>query len=228
MAHQTLPNILLSNASLVTKSCIVRFVDDDAFNPCALSNCSTGPSPTLAHGKSTLPSFQANAGCLRPGLFVRFRSISEQTAHRHQQGVSFRVVCFVCFEPSDPFQRNVRGAVTWSVTRRVTSRHVTRSAVQGAERPQDGSRHAVTVHSQPGHHAHCTVTHIGDTVVDRSAPRLTASQTDIRPTLPRSHHNRYHHRHIHRHRRRHRHSRSPILRKLHLFRPIIDNQHAFQ
>ena len=33
MAHQTLPNILLSDASLVTKSYIVRFVDDDAFNP---------------------------------------------------------------------------------------------------------------------------------------------------------------------------------------------------
>ena len=25
----------------------------------------------------------------------------------NQQGVSFRVVCFVCFEPSDPFQRTV-------------------------------------------------------------------------------------------------------------------------
>ena len=53
MAHQTLPNILLSN--LVTKSCIAWFVDDDAFNPSALSNCSMGPSPPLAHGKSTLP-----------------------------------------------------------------------------------------------------------------------------------------------------------------------------
>ena len=53
MAHQTLPNILLSNASLVTKSHIARFVDDNAFNPSALSNCSTGPSPPLAHGKST-------------------------------------------------------------------------------------------------------------------------------------------------------------------------------
>ena len=85
MAHQTLPNILLSNASLVTKSCIARFVDDDAFNPCALSNCSTGPSPPMAHGKSTLSSFQGNAGCLRPGLFGRFRSISEQTAHRSRK-----------------------------------------------------------------------------------------------------------------------------------------------
>ena len=45
MAHQTLPNILLSDASLVTKLCIARFVDDDAFNPSALSNCSTGPLP---------------------------------------------------------------------------------------------------------------------------------------------------------------------------------------
>ena len=85
MAHQTLPNILLSDASLVTKSYIARFVDDDAFNPSALSNCSTGPSPPLAHGKSTLLSFQANAGCLRPGLFGRFRSISEQTAHRSRK-----------------------------------------------------------------------------------------------------------------------------------------------
>ena len=41
MAHQMLPNILLSDTSLVTKSCIARFVDDDAFNPSALSNCST-------------------------------------------------------------------------------------------------------------------------------------------------------------------------------------------
>ena len=30
MAHQTLPNILLSNASLVTKSYIARFVDDES------------------------------------------------------------------------------------------------------------------------------------------------------------------------------------------------------
>ena len=84
MTHQTRPNILLSDASMVTKSCIARFVDDDAFNPCALSNCSTGPSPPLAHGKSTL-SFQVNAGCLRPGLFDCFRSISEQTAHRSRK-----------------------------------------------------------------------------------------------------------------------------------------------
>ena len=54
IAHQTLPNILLSDPSLVTKSYIARFVDDDAFNPSALSNRSTGPSPPLAHGKSTL------------------------------------------------------------------------------------------------------------------------------------------------------------------------------
>ena len=27
----------------------------------------------------------------------------------NQQGVSFRMVCFVCFEPSDPFQRTVCG-----------------------------------------------------------------------------------------------------------------------
>ena len=82
MAHQTLSNILLSDASLVTKSYIARFVDDDAFNPSALSNCSTGHSPPLAHRKS---SFQANAGCLRPCLFGRFRSISEQTAHRSRK-----------------------------------------------------------------------------------------------------------------------------------------------
>ena len=82
MAHQTIPNILLSNASLATKSCIARFVDDDAFNPSALSDCSTGPSPPLAHGKSTLSPSQANAGCAHPGLFGHFRLISEQTAHR--------------------------------------------------------------------------------------------------------------------------------------------------
>ena len=85
MAHQTLPNILLSDASLVAKSYIARFVDDDAFNPSALSNCSTGPSPPLAHGKSTLSPSQANAGCPQPGLFCRFRSISEQTVHRSRK-----------------------------------------------------------------------------------------------------------------------------------------------
>ena len=85
MAHQTFPNILLSDASLVTKSYIARFVDDDTFNPSALSNCSTGPSPPLAHGKSTLSPFQANAGCPQPGLFGLFRSISEQTVHRSRK-----------------------------------------------------------------------------------------------------------------------------------------------
>ena len=57
MAHQTLPNILLSNASLVTKSCIARFVDDDAFNLCALSRGGWGklaggvkwPPPPVRH-----------------------------------------------------------------------------------------------------------------------------------------------------------------------------------
>ena len=82
MAHQTLPNILLSNGYEVTKSCIARFVDDNAFNPSALSDCSTGPSPPLAHGKSTLSPSHPNAGCPQPDLFGRFRSISEQTAHR--------------------------------------------------------------------------------------------------------------------------------------------------
>ena len=72
MAHQTLPNILLSDARLVTKSYIARFVDDDAFNPSALSNCSTGPSPPLAHGKSNLSPSQANAGCPRPGYLAAF------------------------------------------------------------------------------------------------------------------------------------------------------------
>ena len=85
IAHQTLPNILLSNASLVTKSCIAQFVKDDAFNLSALSDCSTGPSPPPAYAKSTLSSFQANAGCLLPGVSVRSRSISEQTAHRSRK-----------------------------------------------------------------------------------------------------------------------------------------------
>ena len=90
MAHQTLPNILLSNASLVTKSCIAQFVDDGAFNPSALSDCSTGPSPPLAHAKSTLSPSQANAGCPQAGLFGRFRSISEQTVQRSRK---IRVRC---------------------------------------------------------------------------------------------------------------------------------------
>ena len=37
IAYQTLPNILLSNASFVTKSCIARFVEEDAFNLSALA-----------------------------------------------------------------------------------------------------------------------------------------------------------------------------------------------
>ena len=45
IVYETLPHILLSNASLVTKSCITRFVEGDAFNPSALSDCSTGLSP---------------------------------------------------------------------------------------------------------------------------------------------------------------------------------------
>ena len=51
IVYETLPHILLSNASLVTKSCIVWFVEGDAFNPSALSDCSTGPSPPLAHAQ---------------------------------------------------------------------------------------------------------------------------------------------------------------------------------
>ena len=45
IVYETLPHILLSNASLVSKSCIARFVEGDAFNPSALSDCSTDPSP---------------------------------------------------------------------------------------------------------------------------------------------------------------------------------------
>ena len=82
IVYETLPHILLSNASLVTKSCIARFVEGDAFNPSALSDCSTGSSPPLAHGKSTLSPSEASAGCSRAGLFGRFCSICEQTAHR--------------------------------------------------------------------------------------------------------------------------------------------------
>ena len=59
MAHQTLPNILLSNASLVTKSCIARFVDDDAFKPSAMSDCSTSP-PRPPCGR--LPTDRGRAG----------------------------------------------------------------------------------------------------------------------------------------------------------------------
>ena len=77
IVYETLPLILLSNASLVTKACIARFVEGDAFNPSALSDCSTGPSPPLAHAKSTMSPSRASAGCLQPGLFGRFRSICE-------------------------------------------------------------------------------------------------------------------------------------------------------
>ena len=45
IVYETLSHILLSNASLVAKSCVARFVEGDAFNPSALSDCSTGPSP---------------------------------------------------------------------------------------------------------------------------------------------------------------------------------------
>ena len=85
IVYETLPHILLSNASLVTKSCIARFVEGDAFNPSALSDCSTGPSPPLAHAKSTLSPSQASAGCSQASLFCRFRSICEQTAHRSRK-----------------------------------------------------------------------------------------------------------------------------------------------
>ena len=57
---------------MVTKSCIAQFVEGDAFNPSALSDYSTGPSPVLAHAKSTLSPFQASAGCPRAGLFASF------------------------------------------------------------------------------------------------------------------------------------------------------------
>ena len=67
IVYETLPHILLSNASLVTKSCIARFVEGDAFNPSAPRNCSTGPSPPLAHANSTLSPSRASADCtVRP------------------------------------------------------------------------------------------------------------------------------------------------------------------
>ena len=49
IVYETFPHVLLSNVSLVTKSCIARFVEGDVFNPSALSDCSTGLSPPLAH-----------------------------------------------------------------------------------------------------------------------------------------------------------------------------------
>ena len=42
IAYQTLHNFVLRNASLVTKSCIAQFFDDEACNPSALSDCSRG------------------------------------------------------------------------------------------------------------------------------------------------------------------------------------------
>ena len=85
IVYETLPHNLLSNASLVLKSCVARFVEGDAFNPSALSDCNTGRSPPLAHAKSTLSPSRASAGCLQLGLFGRFRSICEQTAHRSRK-----------------------------------------------------------------------------------------------------------------------------------------------
>ena len=72
MAHQTLPNILLSDASFVTKSYIARYVDDDAFNPSALSNCSTGPSPPQAHAKSTLSPSRPTPAVHSPAYLAAF------------------------------------------------------------------------------------------------------------------------------------------------------------
>ena len=72
IACQTLPNILLSNASLVTKSCITRFFDDDAFNPTTLSDCSTGLSPPLAHGKSTCRHSMPTPAVYGPAYLVAY------------------------------------------------------------------------------------------------------------------------------------------------------------
>ena len=72
IVYETLPHILLSNASLVTKSCIARFVEGDASNSSALSDSSTGPSPPLAHAKSTLSPSQATPAVRGPAYFAAF------------------------------------------------------------------------------------------------------------------------------------------------------------
>ena len=43
IVYETLPHNLLSNTILVTKSCVARFVEGDAFNPSALSDGSLSP-----------------------------------------------------------------------------------------------------------------------------------------------------------------------------------------
>ena len=90
VACQTLPNILLSYASLVTKSYIARFCNDDACKPSDLSGCGAGHSSSMAHAKSALSPFRANAGRPRPGLFSRFRSIFGQTV-KHSRKINASV-----------------------------------------------------------------------------------------------------------------------------------------
>ena len=83
-----LPSVLLSDANVVTKSCIARFFDNEACKPSALSDCSTGPSPPLATGARKVRP------CRHPGqppavngptysaAFAQFPNI---TAHRSQK-----------------------------------------------------------------------------------------------------------------------------------------------
>ena len=59
---------------------------DDTCNLSEMSDCGKGHSSSLAHTNSTLSPFRANAGCPRPGLFSRFRSISGQTVNPRRTG----------------------------------------------------------------------------------------------------------------------------------------------
>ena len=77
IAHHTLLNILLSNASLVTKPCIARLVEDDAFNLSALSDCSTGPSPPARVSLSFSRAFKCHLNFRIGPVVFEFQRVLE-------------------------------------------------------------------------------------------------------------------------------------------------------
>ena len=86
IVYETFPHILLSNASLVTKSCIARFVEGDAFNPSALNDCSKVDLIAYSHTYSPThtpklnPIGQTDPEIQKCGLHVRTcRDITPKT-----------------------------------------------------------------------------------------------------------------------------------------------------
>ena len=175
IVHGTPPHILLNNASLVTKSCIARFVEGDASNSSALSDdkvdfaCASGGEGPVLQSLSALEldaSPSTNRAmhdfvtklallskmwgsvsytiCPYPSRIITGSAgkaekvpnftkptfpkkgvgkFSKKKIHFwNHQGVSFRVVWFVCFEPSYPFQRTV--TVTSHMRHLLTKFHV--------------------------------------------------------------------------------------------------------